>query len=74
MIPILDLSGVVSNLIPAVTASAIPDEIKTFVNFRLGLLDPVSFARVKAFDEELVYPGVDSKSTTIEVAQISTPL
>lgn len=75
MIPILDLSGNVTNLIAAVNASSAPSEVKSFVTTRLLNTFPgTATARVKVFDFELVYGAVDSKQTTIEVAQIPTPL
>jgi hypothetical protein len=82
MIPILDLSGLISHLIVAVGASTAPDEIKTFVIARLGIVQgrgmPDCFARVKVFDAEVPYgagaTSVDSLQTSIEVAKIPTPL
>jgi hypothetical protein len=45
-----------------------------FIVARLNLLPAGSYARVKVFDERVIYSGFDSRQTTIEVAQIPAPL
>jgi hypothetical protein len=74
MIPILDLSGLTSNVVTAVNASGAPADIKAFVVDRLALLPDGSYARVKVFDERVVYPGFDSRQTSVEISQIPQPL
>ena len=74
MIPILDLFGLTSNVVTAVNASGASADIKTFVLAQLSLLPDGSYARVKVFDERVIYPGFDSWQTSFEVSQIPQPL
>jgi len=74
MIPILDLSGLTSNVETAVLESGAPAEVKLFISTRLSLLPDGSYARVKVFDERLVYSPFDSRQTSIEVSEIPQPL